>query len=151
MPADRRGHPGRRLCRAPGRWPCLGALLAAVPRATTSDVINNQLSALSSATTLVSITIGGNDVGFSNVMTTCVLGSTSTCVNAVNQAEAQARSQLPGLLGTLFGDISARAPNAQVVVMGYPEFHDLSGRQGASGSAPPTAPPSTAARTCSTR
>lgn len=94
--------------------------------ATTTDVINNQLSALSSATTLVSITIGGNDVGFSSVMTTCVLSSTSTCVNAVNQAEAQARSQLPGALSTLFGDISARAPNATVVVMGYPEFYDLS-------------------------
>ena len=101
--------------------------------ATTTDVINNQLSALSSATTLVSITIGGNDVGFSNVMTTCVLGSTSTCVNTVNQAEAQARSQLPGALSTLFGDISARAPNATVVVMGYPEFYDLSRSPGCIG------------------
>jgi lysophospholipase L1-like esterase len=94
--------------------------------ATTTDVINSQLSALSSATTLVSITIGGNDVGFSSVMETCVLGSDSTCLNAINQAEAQANSQLPSLLSTLFGDISARAPNARVVVMGYPEFYDLS-------------------------
>jgi lysophospholipase L1-like esterase len=94
--------------------------------ATTTDVINNQISALSSSTTLVSVTIGGNDVGFSNVMITCVLGSTSTCVNAVNQAEAQANSQLPGLLDNLFSDISARAPNARVVVIGYPEFYDLS-------------------------
>jgi lysophospholipase L1-like esterase len=101
--------------------------------ANTTDVINNQLSALSSATTLVSITIGGNDVGFSNVMITCVLGSTSDCVNAVNQAEAQARSQLPGALSTLFGDISARAPNARVVVMGYPEFYDLSRSSGCIG------------------
>ena len=41
--------------------------------ATTTDVMNSQLSALSSSTTLVSITVGGNDVGFSNIMTTCVL------------------------------------------------------------------------------
>ena len=41
--------------------------------ATTGDVISSQLSALSSATTLVSITIGGNDVGFTSVMETCVL------------------------------------------------------------------------------
>lgn len=94
--------------------------------ATTTDVINNQISSLSSATTLVSVTIGGNDVGFSSVMETCVLGSTSTCVNAVNQAEAEARSQLPGALNTLFGDIKARAPGARVVVIGYPEFYDLS-------------------------
>jgi len=101
--------------------------------ATTTDVINNQISALSSATTLVSVTIGGNDVGFSNVMITCVLGSTSDCVNAVNQAEAEARSQLPGALNTLFGDISARAPGARVVVIGYPEFYDLSRSSGCIG------------------
>ncbi len=101
--------------------------------ATTTDVINNQISALSSATTLVSVTIGGNDVGFSSVMETCVLGSTSTCVNAVNQAEAEARSQLPGSLNTLFNDISARAPNARVVVIGYPEFYDLSRSSGCIG------------------
>ena len=101
--------------------------------ATTTDVINSQISALSSSTTLVSVTIGGNDVGFSNVMITCVLGSTSDCVNAVNQAEAQARSQLPGALSTLFNDISARAPNARVVVIGYPEFYDLSRSSGCIG------------------
>jgi len=55
--------------------------------ATTTDVINGQVSALSLATTLVSITIGGNDAGFSSVMQTCVLGSTSDCVAAVNTAE----------------------------------------------------------------
>ena len=101
--------------------------------ATTADVISNQISALSGATTLVSVTIGGNDVGFSSVMETCVLGSTSSCVNAVNQAEAEARSRLPGSLNTLFNDISARAPNARVVVIGYPEFYDLSKSSGCIG------------------
>ena len=101
--------------------------------ATTTDVINNQISALSSATTLVSVTVGGNDVGFSDVMITCVLGSTSDCVNAVNQAESEARSQLPGALSTLFGDIKARAPGARVVVIGYPEFYDLSRSSGCIG------------------
>jgi lysophospholipase L1-like esterase len=101
--------------------------------ATTSDVINNQLSALSGATTLVSITIGGNDVGFSNVMITCVLGTDSACVNAINNAESQARAQLPGSLNTLFNDISARSPGARVVVMGYPEFYDLARSSGCIG------------------
>jgi hypothetical protein len=66
-------------------------------------------------------------------MITCVLGSTSDCVNAVNQAEAQARSQLPGALNTLFGDLKARAPGARVVVIGYPEFYDLSRSSGCIG------------------
>jgi lysophospholipase L1-like esterase len=93
--------------------------------ATTTDVTNSQLSALSASTTLISITIGGNDVGFSGVMETCVLGSTNDCVNAVNQAESLANTQLPGELDSLFAGISAHAPNATVVVLGYPEFYDL--------------------------
>src|SRR6202158_5098056 len=51
--------------------------------ATTADVLSSQVSALSASTTLVSITIGGNDAGFSSVMETCVLSSTSTCLNAI--------------------------------------------------------------------
>lgn len=93
--------------------------------ATTDTVISSQLSALSSSTTLVSITIGGNDVGFSNIMETCVLGSTSSCVSAVNSAESYAQNTLPGKLNTLFNDIHADAPNARVVVLDYPVFYQL--------------------------
>ena len=60
----------------------------ACPGATTATVLSSQLSALSAATTLVSITVGGNDVGFSSVMETCVLLPTSSCVSAVNHAES---------------------------------------------------------------
>lgn len=94
--------------------------------ATTSSVISTQLGALSSATTLVSITVGGNDVGFSSVLERCVLDSTTTCVNAVNSAEAQAKSTLPAALANVLSDIRADAPNAQVVVLDYPQFYDLS-------------------------
>ncbi len=94
--------------------------------ATTSDVINGQLGPLSASTTLVTITIGGNDVGFASVMTTCVLSSTSTCVAAVKQAEQEAQTVLPGLLDNTFTAIRSHAPNARVVVLGYPAFYDLS-------------------------
>lgn len=94
--------------------------------ATTSDVINGQLGPLSASTTLVTITIGGNDVGFASVMTTCVLYSTSTCVAAVKKAEQQAQTVLPGLLDNTFAAIRGDAPNAQIVVLGYPAFYDLS-------------------------
>ncbi|MDT4978774.1 MAG: hypothetical protein QOG07_653, partial [Pseudonocardiales bacterium] len=60
--------------------------------AKTADVNANQLSALSTSTTLVSITIGGNDVGFAQVMQDCVIYGTSTCVNEVNAAENKART-----------------------------------------------------------
>jgi lysophospholipase L1-like esterase len=94
--------------------------------ATTADVLSSQISALSSSTTLVSITIGGNDVGFSDVMETCVLDSTSTCVSAINTAESEAQSQLPAKLDSVYAKIKSLSPNAHVVVLDYPEFYDLS-------------------------
>ena len=94
--------------------------------ATTASVDSSQLSALNSATTLVSITVGGNDVGFASIMQTCVLQGTSACVTAVNNAETKARGTLAGLLGGTYSRIRSDAPNARVVVLGYPVFYDLS-------------------------
>ena len=94
--------------------------------ATTSSVISSQLSALSASTTLVSITVGGNDVGFSSVMETCVIFSTSDCVSAVDTAENEVAADLPGELNSVLGDIAADAPNARVVVLDYPDLYDLS-------------------------
>jgi lysophospholipase L1-like esterase len=100
--------------------------MVACSGAKTTDVNANQLSALSSGTTLVSITIGGNDVGFSTVMQDCVLYGTTTCVNEVNAAENTARTQLPGWLDTTYNGIRSRSPSATVVVVDYPRFyHDL--------------------------
>jgi GDSL-like lipase/acylhydrolase family protein len=93
--------------------------------AVTTDVTNNQLGPLNSSTGLVSISIGGNDAGFSDVMTTCVTGSDSDCVNRVDQAESYARNTLPGRLNTTYNAIRAKAPNAKVVVMGYPHMYTL--------------------------
>jgi lysophospholipase L1-like esterase len=94
--------------------------------ATTADVLSSQVSALSASTTLVSITIGGNDAGFSSVMETCVLSSTSTCLNAVAAAETFVADQLPARLDQTLQTIRADAPSARVIVLGYPELYDLS-------------------------
>jgi lysophospholipase L1-like esterase len=99
---------------------------AACSSATTSDVIGSQLSSLSASTTLVSITIGGNDVGFTSIMETCVLESTSACEKAVSAAETYANTTLPGLLDTMLADIRSHAPSAKVIVLDYPDFYDLS-------------------------
>ncbi|MEV3933662.1 MULTISPECIES: SGNH/GDSL hydrolase family protein [unclassified Streptomyces] len=95
--------------------------------ATTSSVSSGQLGALSSSTTLVSLTAGGNDVGFADVMQTCVLQSEATCVSRVNTAVSQMQNTLPGRLDSLYAGISSRAPQAHVVVLGYPRFYKLSG------------------------
>ena len=95
--------------------------------ARTGDVTANQLGPLTTGTDLVSITIGGNDAGFSDVMTTCVLQSESTCINRVNQAKAYVDTTLPGKLDAVYTAIRNKAPNARVVVLGYPRFYQLNG------------------------
>ena len=94
--------------------------------AKTTDVLANQISAVTSSTTLVSITIGGNDLGFAQIMEDCNLYSDSTCVNEINAAENTARTQLPGWLDAVYSQIQSRAPSAKVVVLSYPRFYDLS-------------------------
>ncbi|AXI80535.1 SGNH/GDSL hydrolase family protein [Peterkaempfera bronchialis] len=95
--------------------------------ATTADVLGSQLSALSSSTTLVSLSVGGNDAGFADVMTTCVLNSESTCLSAVSSARSYITGTLPGKLDSVYAAIRAKAPNARVVVLGYPHMYKIGG------------------------
>ncbi|MFJ8471529.1 SGNH/GDSL hydrolase family protein [Kitasatospora sp. NPDC094011] len=95
--------------------------------ARTGDVLNSQISALNSGTTLVSLSIGGNDAGFADTMKTCVLGSDSDCLNAVNTAKSYATNTLPGQLDRVYSAIHAKAPKAHVVVMGYPHLYKVGG------------------------
>lgn len=93
--------------------------------ATTSSVTSSQVPNLPAGTTLVSITAGGNDVGFTTIMTTCALQGTTACTAAVNRAETLATTTLPGQLDTTYRAIAAKAPVARVVVLDYPRFYQL--------------------------
>ncbi|RMI29957.1 SGNH/GDSL hydrolase family protein [Nocardia stercoris] len=88
--------------------------------ATTADVIANQLGGLNANTSLVTITIGGNDVGFADVIETCSIWSQATCLDAIAQADAQVSTTLAGKLDKAYAAIKAHAPNARLVVLGYP-------------------------------
>ncbi|MEU3143700.1 MULTISPECIES: SGNH/GDSL hydrolase family protein [unclassified Streptomyces] len=93
--------------------------------ARTDEVLASQLGPLSAGTGLVSISVGGNDAGFADVMTTCVLQSESTCLSRINTARSYATSTLPGKLDNVYSAIRTRAQNAEVVVLGYPRFYRL--------------------------
>ncbi|PRY57572.1 GDSL-like lipase/acylhydrolase family protein [Knoellia remsis] len=87
------------------------------------DVTNTQLSALSSTTVKVTISVGGNDAGFADVLTECAMpGWASDCNGAIDGAQNYINTTLPGQLSTLYGQIRAKAPNAKVVVVGYPRI-----------------------------
>lgn len=89
--------------------------------ATTSTVTNSQLSAVVATTKYVTISVGGNDAGFSSVITECAQpGWMSNCDGAINTAQSFINNTLPGRLSTLYGSIKSRAPSAVVVVTGYP-------------------------------
>lgn len=97
--------------------------LRACSGATTADVANSQLSALSSATTYVTISAGGNDVGFASVLTECAKpGWMSNCQGKIAQARSIVAGELPGRLNSLYSSIRSRAPYAKVVVVGYPRI-----------------------------
>jgi hypothetical protein len=95
--------------------------------ARTTDVLTRQLGPLSSRTGLVSITVGGGDAGFTEVMTTCVLQGSKACLSAVARAHRYLDRTLPGDLDRLYRAISRRAPAAHVVVLGYPHLYELDG------------------------
>lgn len=87
------------------------------------DVTNTQLSALSTTTNYVTISVGGNDAGFSSVITECAKpGWMSNCDGAIDTAQAYINNTLPGALSTLYASIKSKAPNAKVVVVGYPRI-----------------------------
>jgi lysophospholipase L1-like esterase len=91
--------------------------------ATVSTVTNSQLSAVVSTTKYVTISVGGNDAGFSSVITECAQpGWMSNCDGAINNAQSFINNTLPGRLSTLYASIRSRAPGAVVVVTGYPRL-----------------------------
>ena len=122
----------------PERWAAHHAhasfVSAACDGATTAGVLSGQVQALSARTTLVSLTVGGNDAGFSHVLTACVLQFWgSACHSAVSAADALVARTLPGRLDATLQAIRARAPAAKVVVVGYPDLYDLSRSSGCLG------------------
>ncbi|MFX0538678.1 SGNH/GDSL hydrolase family protein [Ornithinimicrobium sp. Y1847] len=98
---------------------CSGAVVA--------DVHRNQLAALSDSTDLVTMTIGGNDVGFASVITQCALpGWLSNCQGRINQAREVLNNEMPARYDALFAEVGLRAPSADVVIGNYP--HLFNGR-----------------------
>jgi lysophospholipase L1-like esterase len=94
--------------------------------AKTTDVNANQLGTLSSTTNLVTITIGGNDAGFSNVIINCALYY-FTCGSSINEANSFIANKLPGLLDTTYNNVRSKATTAHVVVIGYPHLFTKEG------------------------
>jgi lysophospholipase L1-like esterase len=115
---------------------CAGATTAQMTQAQGS-VNAPQFNALSADTDLVTLTLGGNDIGFTDIITTCVVDGLSNptgspCKADFNKSgtdEITTRiNAAASKLATTLKGIHTRAPKARVMVIGYPSIVPDSGK-----------------------
>jgi len=121
--------------RAPGAYPTLvaeRAVLAgsfhACNGATTADVLDRerhpgegrQIDNVPPDADVVTLSVGGNDIGFGPVITECVVGQQS-CLRFDRQVTA-ALGALENRLTRLYTGVRERASAAEVLVLGYPRL-----------------------------
>ncbi len=95
--------------------------------AKTNDVESKQLSALNAKTTMVTMTIGGNDVGFAPIIAQCLITNLfddAPCIASAFTAGVFAERQMPKRLDALYKKIKDKAPNADVYVLEYPRIFE---------------------------
>jgi lysophospholipase L1-like esterase len=110
---------------------CSGARTGDLTSAQETEAGTNppQLDALSADTDLVTLSIGGNDIGFSEIVQECATRSPAepdgaACkdfytAGGTDQLEARIDAAAPDVLAGLVG-ILARSPGADVLLVGYP-------------------------------
>ncbi|MFL6181192.1 MAG: GDSL-type esterase/lipase family protein [Actinomycetes bacterium] len=102
--------------------------------AKTSDVAGKQLAALSGDTGLVTLTVGAANLNLSGILDACTAdpSNPTNCLTLIAQARAQLSVScggvsddglLSGLTG-LYKQVADRAPNALIVVTGYPNLFE---------------------------
>jgi lysophospholipase L1-like esterase len=117
---------------------CSSAGIADMTAAQRTDLGTNrpQLDALAPDDSVVLLTLGGDDLGFENVLDECMeLSFTdpwgSPCrahytSGGTDQLAALVKGEAPKMTAILAG-IAARAPQARIVLVGYPDMFPLSG------------------------
>lgn len=94
---------------------------AACTGATSAHVAQRQVSSLSSRTGLVTITAGANDLGFDRVLRSCLNRATAIDCRTGNAAvDRKLSTTMPRDLDRMIRAVTAAAPEARVVVTGYP-------------------------------
>lgn len=99
--------------------------------ASTVEVAAGQIPAIPAGTKRVTLTVGGNDLGFSSIMQNCfVLVSNTTCQSQLTAAETKINDgTIAGLVRSVITQIKPRlASDGRIVVTGYPKlFNEPSG------------------------
>ncbi len=100
----------------------LGLTFTACTGATTETLIDTQLVPVPDVVKYVTVTIGGNDLGFAEILSDCVarLGATDGCTDTTKTNADAALDALPTKLTTVLEAVKAAYPNATVYASGYP-------------------------------
>lgn len=114
---------------------CAGATTAAFDSAqvTGAGTAPAQYAALGPATRLVTVGIGGNDIGFTEIVRTCLsaLPFRTPCRDRWTAGGTdELRDRIAALgpaLATVLREVHRRAPDARVAVVGYPSLLPASG------------------------
>ena len=87
---------------------------------------------IDSRTSLVTLTIGGNDIGFADFLETCAFSI--NCDTPANDAMIRQRAaDLSPKLSKIYATIRAKAPNARILVLGYPGLFPATPKEQACG------------------
>jgi hypothetical protein len=100
---------------------CSGATTAQITGANTKNNEPAQVSALSNSTTVATITVGGDDIGFAHVLKQCIFLPVS-CKTLDHKSLPTAIKALEPTLVSTYAAIHAAAPSALLVVGGYPDL-----------------------------
>ncbi|MEU8322706.1 SGNH/GDSL hydrolase family protein [Nonomuraea sp. NPDC048881] len=104
-----------------------GSAFYACSGATTRQLLSGQygqqpqITRVGPSASLVTLSIGGNDAGFTDVLTGCIvkLPWSSACVDQ-DATVARRIAELRPSLTRVLGELRARAPGARIIVLGYP-------------------------------
>ncbi|MFD0560197.1 GDSL-like lipase/acylhydrolase family protein [Stackebrandtia endophytica] len=86
------------------------------------DVWDRQLEGLTTETRRITISVGGNDAGWADVVAACMMAEEPDCESRIDLAWANIGGSLYDQLRELYRGITDRAPNASVLVVGYPRL-----------------------------
>jgi lysophospholipase L1-like esterase len=108
---------------------CSGAVLNDLKNANDSNTGQGpQLAALDKDTSLATISVGGNDLGFADILKACVINGAHR-IPGIAGCQATYEPQMAGKVAALkqelivgYRAMKDKAPNARVIVMGYPHL-----------------------------
>jgi lysophospholipase L1-like esterase len=113
--------------------------------ATTNDILNNgngdqaQIAFVNSSTRLVTLSIGGNDIGFSDIVKNCTLdyltfgGCKADYVSGTTDEISNRIAATAPKVAQVLATVQSRAPQAQIFVYGYPTLVPMSGTSSCTG------------------